>query len=187
MVAMEINTYRDLKDILNYEKNIYMPWSFFKCFLEKFQANERCEIYRYLYYLRVEEYLLNKGAKCRFIRVLYTRKKNKLGNKISIKIPAFYAGKGINIHHKGLILNGIVGQDCIFHGNNCVGSNPSGKNCSNKIPQIGDNVDFGYGTIVIGNISIADNVIIGAGAVVINDITEPSTTWVGIPAKKISG
>src|SRR5271157_1251600 len=51
-------------------------------------------------------------------------------------------------------------------------------------PDVGDNVVFGVGCVVLGPIRIGDNAVIGANAVVIHSV-EPSTTVVGSPARKI--
>jgi serine O-acetyltransferase len=91
---------------------------------------------------------------------------------------------GVNIHHKNIIINGIIGENCIFHGNNCIG-NKGTIDGVEQIPHIGNNVDFGYGSVVIGNVDIADDIKIGAGAVVVNSFTEKGITIAGVPAKKI--
>lgn len=52
-------------------------------------------------------------------------------------------------------------------------------------PTIGNNVDFGAGSIAIGDIVIGDHAVIGAGAVVTKDV-EHGCTVVGNPAKVIS-
>ncbi|MBP3367307.1 MAG: hypothetical protein J6K96_10035 [Treponema sp.] len=52
------------------------------------------------------------------------------------------------------------------------------------VPVIGDNVNMGVHSIVIGNIKIADNCVIGAGAVVTKS-TEPNCVYAGVPARKI--
>ncbi len=49
---------------------------------------------------------------------------------------------------------------------------------------IGENVEIGTGSQIIQGLGISDNTIIGAGSVVVRNITE-SSTYVGIPAKKI--
>ena len=54
------------------------------------------------------------------------------------------------------------------------------------VPVIGDNVEFGVGSSVIGGIQIANNVKIGAGAVVTKDILEEGATVIGVPAHVIN-
>ena len=74
----------------------------------------------------------------------------------------------------------MVGNYCVFHGNNCIG-NKGG----NELPRIGNNVDFGFGSIVIGEIAVGDGSIIGAGSVVTNSFSENSII-VGIPGRAIN-
>lgn len=52
--------------------------------------------------------------------------------------------------------------------------------------RVGNNVFFGFGTIVLPGVTIGDNVVVGAGSVVTKDI--PSNTVVaGCPARPIKG
>jgi UDP-3-O-[3-hydroxymyristoyl] glucosamine N-acyltransferase len=50
---------------------------------------------------------------------------------------------------------------------------------------IGDNCFLGMNSMTKEHVTICDNVTIGMGAVVTKDITEPFTTWIGNPAKKL--
>ena len=52
--------------------------------------------------------------------------------------------------------------------------------------EIGDYCYIGAGAEIKQHIKIADHVTIGMGAVVLNDITQPNSTWVGNPARKIA-
>ena len=174
-----------MKEIINTEKKIYEPWNICKTWIERFQKNERCVIFKYIKFLRLEEYCFQKGFAYKILRVYYTRRKNSLGNKIGIKIVPNYVGVGVNIHHKDIIINGNVGHNCTFHGNNCIGNNSMGGGTALSLPIIGDNVDLGYGACVIGSVRIANNVKIGAGAVVVKDILEENTVWAGVPARKL--
>ena len=49
--------------------------------------------------------------------------------------------------------------------------------------MLGNNVDIGYGAIVVGDVYIADDVRIGAGAVVTKSCYEKGVTLVGVPAR----
>ena len=46
-------------------------------------------------------------------------------------------------------------------------------------------VHVGAGSVIIQGCHIAEGVVLGAGAVVTKDITQPYTTWVGAPARRI--
>ena len=50
---------------------------------------------------------------------------------------------------------------------------------------IGNNCFLGMNSMTKQGVKICDNVTIGMGAVVTKDITEPNTTWVGNPARKL--
>ena len=51
-------------------------------------------------------------------------------------------------------------------------------------PTIGNNVEIGFGAVIIGKI-IADGIKIGANSVVTKSFLEPNITIAGVPAKKI--
>lgn len=51
-------------------------------------------------------------------------------------------------------------------------------------PVVGDNVEFGANSVIIGGINIGDNAKIGAGSVVVKDVP-PNAVVVGNPAKVI--
>lgn len=182
---MRIESREKLKFILAYERKIYVPDSLKEYLIFVFTKNERWLIYKYLKYLRLEEYYLCKGSKYRLIFYLYSRKKNMLGNKINIKIMPLYTSKGLNIHHKNIVINGYVGEDCVFHGNNCIGNVNKSDSENEKIPRIMNRVNFGYGSIVIGDIFVNDDVQIGAGAVVVKDIHDRGISVVGVPAHSV--
>ncbi len=142
---------------------------------------------RYLFFLRKQEYYINtaKGSKIKgAMGLFYESKKNRLGEKLGIEIPPNCFGKGIQIYHTGIVVNSAVraGENCILHGGNCIGN----KGGSQEVPIVGNNVDIGYGAVIIGGVQIADNCIIGANAVVNRSFTEPGSIVVGVPAKKIN-
>lgn len=119
------------------------------------------------------------------MRLIWTRRKNNIGNKIGFYVGCEAFDPGITIYHHGtLIVNGNakIGSGTCFHGNNCVGND--GK--SNLAPRIGKNVDIGFGAIIIGDIEIADNCKIGAGAVIVKSCLKEGSTLVGVPAKEIN-
>lgn len=135
-------------------------------------------IYKYVAFLRREE--RSRGL----FKLFWRRKKNVLGVKLGIYIPEYTCGKNLKIWHYGnVIINGYskIGENVIFHGNNCVGND----GISEHAPKIGNNVDVGFGAIIIGNVIIADNITIGAGAVVNKSFTTAGVTLVGVPAKMI--
>lgn len=68
-----------------------------------------------------------------------------------------------------------------YTGMNCIGA----KHYIDDAPIIGNNVDIGFGAILIGKIKIADGIKIGANSVVTKSFLEPNITIAGVPAKKI--
>ena len=89
-------------------------------------------------------------------------------------------GEGANINHKNVIINGIVGNNCTFNGNNCIGVGKSG-----YTPKIGNNITFGWGACVFGDVELADGIQLGAGSIVVRSITIKNSTVVGIPGKPL--
>ena len=142
---------------------------------------------RFLYFLRKQEYYINTagGNKLKgLLGIYYERRKNVLGEKLCIEIHPNCFGKGLQIYHAGIMVNHAVraGENCILHGGNCIGNNGT----ADIVPQLGSNVDIGYGATLIGDIRIADDCIIGANALVNRSFEEPGSKIVGVPARKIN-
>lgn len=114
----------------------------------------------------------------------YTRKRNKLAPKRNIWLQG-KIGKNPKIYHANVIVNqySTIGDNVVFHGNNCIGNAGDSKFLS--CPTIGNNVEIGYGATIIGEVRIGNNVIIGAGAVVTKDIPGGAIA-AGVPAKIIA-
>jgi len=91
-------------------------------------------------------------------------------------------GGVICFHPFATVLNAErIGKNFTFRNGITVGN----KNNDNaQLPIIGDNVDMGANSVIIGKVVIGDNVIIGAGAVVVKDIPSNSIA-VGNPARII--
>lgn len=143
-------------------------------------------ICKYLKLLRKQEYYINTRGRSKLKAILslyYERKKHNIGNKLGFYIGPNCFDEGLLLAHHGSVIvnpNARIGKNCILHGNNCIG-----KNKSEACPVIGNNVDIGFGAVVIGDITIADNVKIGANAVVTKSCFETGATLVGVPAHKI--
>jgi len=89
-------------------------------------------------------------------------------------------GKGLVIHsYTGLLISKVeMGEHCVFAPNVFLAGRKGG------VPKIGNNVFFGLGSKVLGNVSIGDNAIIGAAALVIKDVPANHTA-VGVDNLKI--
>ena len=93
-------------------------------------------------------------------------------------------GAGLSIGHPvGIVVGGVeLGTNCFLLAGVVLGSISREKGGGKIIG--GNNIYFGSGCKVIGNIKIGSNVQIGANAVVIKDIPDNSTC-VGVPGRNI--
>lgn len=182
-----IQSKKDLQEYIMADNNWMLPNNIREKIIERFAAYPSYSLKKYLYYLRKQEYYINtaSGKKAKGLKGLYyERRKNKCGMRLGIEIGPNSFGKGLQIYHIGnIVINPAVrvGENCKLHGANCIGNN--GK--TEEVPKIGNNVDIGYGAVIIGDIVIADNVTIGANAVVNRSILEPGSIVVGVPAKSV--
>lgn len=163
--------------------------------LEKKLRNPfRYNLFKFFKLLRRYEYLCFKRDNCKnsILSKIISLKikqcdinKNRLSLLLGVEVNPFYCGKGTRICHQNVVINGFVGENCTFHGNNVIGNKKTGQ--KHAVPKIGNNVDIGTGAIIIGDIVIADNCVIGAGAVVTKSFTTPGAVIAGVPAKEIKG
>lgn len=116
-----------------------------------------------------------------YLFIIY--KKNIYCNKYGLELNGAKIGKNFTIFHRNIIINekSTIGDNCHLHGNNCIGNN----GINNKCPQIGNNVDIGYGSAIIGDITIEDNIIIGANSIVTKNLLEKNAIYAGCPAKLV--
>jgi len=94
------------------------------------------------------------------------------------------AGKNLQLHHgHSLVINRgvIIGDNCTLR--HCTTIGNKGEN-DNRAPLIGNNVNIGANSCIIGGITIGDNVIIGAGSVVVKNIAA-NCIVAGNPARVI--
>ena len=93
-------------------------------------------------------------------------------------------GAGFRVFHcQGIVINPdvVMGSNCTLRHSTTIGN----KGESGGVPSIGDWVDIGCHTVILGDISIADHTTIGAGSVVLSDSSSHSV-MVGVPAKVVS-
>jgi serine acetyltransferase len=103
---------------------------------------------------------------------------------LGIEVPDTVSiGRGFQMWHgTGLVINPatIIGTNVLLRHTTTIGNKYSGSGC----PVIGNNVEIGAHTIIIGDVSIGDNVTIGAGSIVTKSIPANSIAY-GNPLKII--
>lgn len=173
-----------LKEIIQEEKILYLGSN---SSAMKRKYHKRYEIWSYLYYFRMSQYYSEVRKKntsflkkkiAKVMHKHYERKKNIASFRSGIEIGAnSIVGRGLNIWHSGVVINGIVGDYCVFHGNNIIGNKGMGR--EDEIPKIGNNVDIGAGAVILGNINIANGCIIAANATVVKSAVEENIIIIG--------
>lgn len=173
-----------LKEIIQEEKILYLGSN---SSVMKRKHHKRYEIWSYIYYFRMSQYysevrkIKTAGFKKKIAKLMhkyYERRKNIASYKSGIEIGAnSIVGRGLNIWHSGVVINGIIGDYCVFHGNNIIGNKGIGR--ENEVPRIGNSVDIGAGAVIIGDVNIANGCIIAANATVVKSIFEENSIIVG--------
>ena len=186
-----IETKKQLKDCLKYEKQIYSQYMFqtkTRYIMSRIKREPVRMIFSFLVLSRKTDYFnfkcKEKGAVVfNLLYLYYISRKNRLGEKLGLEISTLNTKKGLLIYHFNNVINGgsIIGENLHLHGNNCIGNDGKTNDC----PVIGDNVSLGVGAKVMGSVVIANNIKIGAGAVVIHSFLEEGITIGGIPARKL--
>ena len=175
-----ISSKSELKDYLKADYNLYIKTK--KHYLHLLICSDYdLFIWRFLKALRKQEYHLN--CKHRLLQVLWEKKKNSIGQKLGIFIQPNCVGKALRIWHHGNIVihkDARLGDYCVLHGMNCIGNKGTYKSGA---PTIGNNVSFGVGAVIVGDVKIADNTFVGANSVVTKSFIDEGLVLCGIPAK----
>lgn len=189
-----VKTISSLKKCLCMEKRLYTPLKKRDMWLAMISHDYTWSMWKYIKALRISEYFFNNcsfkvkkitifSLVCDMFYVIWRFIRNKRGKSLGIEIWENCFGTGLLIYHNigGILINGNarVGKNCRLHGNNCIG------NKNGATPVIGDNVDIGFGVVIIGDVVIGNNTVIGAGAVVINSFPKGHVVLAGIPARVI--
>lgn len=187
-----IQTKKDLKRIINFERNWYRQYMFnsrsrrimatlknepIKRILKWQIISRKADYYHY-------QSSLTKHFFSKFLYLYYVTIRNILGEKLGLEIDTRNISKGLVIYHFNNVINdgAIIGENLHLHGCNVIGNAGNG---DMRCPFIGNNVMMGAGAKVIGNVTIADNIKIAAGAVVVSSFTEPGITIGGVPARRL--
>ena len=138
---------------------------------------------RFSFWLRMTRYFYLKGKPFFPLFLLSRFLMKHFGYKYSFDI-SFRAqiGPGLTIAHYGYIIvtsNTKLGENCTLRPGVVFGKKLT-ENTGGAV--VGDNVNFGVGSVVIGDVQIGDRVIVGANSVITKDI--PSDCVVaGAPAR----
>ena len=181
----------ELNLLLAKEKNLYLGQSNAEKKRSKRSKHKRYYIWKYLYYFRLCQFyreLRTERSIGRFSKSLakhkfkyYEKKKNIYSYKSGVEIGLnSKIGMMCDIWHGGVVINGEIGNNCVFH---TVGNKGFGR--EKETPVLGNNVDVGCGSSIIGGVHIADSCVVGAGSVVTKSVEKPRSIVVGIPGKPL--
>lgn len=180
---MNDNNYGDMKFLktclyLEVIKSDSKKFSWFRTFRRYWKNPD----IRYIFWWRVASYLHNKHEK-----------KSKLANYINRKITYKYGSEisldakikpGLSFsHYTGVVITGLATIGCNFHvrQNTTIGVGGSIRDSTsleNAFIKIGDNVEIGANSCIIGNsLTIGDNVVIGAMSFINKDIPDNCTAY----------
>lgn len=173
----------DLKDYLTCEKELYFGEGKTSLFISFLLRSKTYRIWQYLRTLRHAEY--HKNCNCLWNKVAFIwfhRRKYVLGHRLGFEIPENCVGKGLMIYHIApIVLNedAVMGEYCCIAGDFCMGNTGPGT----ASPILGNHVNAGWGSCVIGNVKVADDVVIGAGCVLTHSVDQPGSKVSGVPGR----
>lgn len=114
------------------------------------------------------------------------KKMLRLGLIYNMDIGVHSCASGLKVWHiaGGIVINenARIGNNLTLHGGNCIGNDGIHPE---KAPRIGNNVHLGFGSSVIGDVTLADGIWVAAGAVVVSSFEEPGIVIGGVPARII--
>ncbi|MCR5576399.1 MAG: hypothetical protein K6F56_05265 [Oscillospiraceae bacterium] len=145
------------------------------------QISEGAILRRHIVLLRRTEYYTNTGR--RLLAAFYHARLMKFQNRYCLHVPVNSCGKGLWIAHVAPVLlngNATVGEYCFLAPMISLAGD-----AKDEAPTLGDHVQVGIGSLLVGGITIADGITVGAGAVVTKSFLEPGITLAGVPARKL--
>ncbi|MBR6109439.1 MAG: serine acetyltransferase [Clostridia bacterium] len=141
--------------------------------------------FKFSFWLRFTRYFYLKGRKAILPFLLCRVKLKRIGYKYSFDI-SFRAqiGPGLTIAHYGYIIvtsNTIIGKNCSLRPGVVFGKKLTEATGG---PTVGDNVDFGVGSVIVGDVTIGSNVTVGANSVITRNVPD-NCIVAGAPARVI--
>ena len=132
---------------------------------------------RFYFWWRIANYMNSQGGR---LSVKYARRINyNLCRKYNTDIGLdAIIGKGMKINHAFSIVirnECVIGDNVILRQNTTIGKTRNGVSAGKTL--IGNNVDIGAHSCIIGDITIGDNVIVGAMSFINKDIPSDSTIY----------
>ncbi|EGA70266.1 hexapeptide repeat-containing transferase [Vibrio sinaloensis DSM 21326] len=161
---MQIKTFNQLTSVLSYEMKV----------------NDSSKSKLIVFMLRVCNYFSNFSKPWRYLFYpVFVLNRLLVEYLLGTEIPFTTSiGKGFRIYHGyGIVINSNtrIGENCSIRHGVTIGNKTLRDGTPSAAPVIGDNVEFGAGSIVIGDICIEDNARVGAGVVVTKDIQANQT------------
>lgn len=136
----------------------------------------KCNDRRFYFWLRVWAYLYqtNKFG----LKNMAKRRMRRLNRMYAIDInPAAKIGAGFKIvHFTGIVIRGntVIGKNAVLRQNVTIGAR---NDTDEGYTVIGDNVEFGANSCIIGDINIGDNVTIGAMSLINKNVPDNHTVY----------
>jgi hypothetical protein len=175
--------WNEIKEAIKEDKIIYFGNTLLKKLFYKITQKDFYLTGKYIIYARKAGYYKENRNKFinKILCVFYMRKKNRLGIKLHIDIAPSFFGRRIIIWHGNFIANyhSRIGNDCQFHGNNCLGSIDK---LGEQAPILENNIDVGVGANIIGKVRLASGIKVGANALVNKSFLKENSTIIGVPA-----
>ena len=180
-----IQSKEDLKEYLACEKALYFGGEKSSLPVAFFLRSKTYRIWQYLCTLRHAEYHKNQSSFINKIAfAFFHRRKYILGHRLGFVIPENCVGKGLMIYHIApIVLNedARMGDFCCIAGEFCLGNKGPGT----ESPILGNGVNAGWGSCVIGNVKVADHVTLGAGCVLTHSVEKQGANVAGVPGRII--
>ncbi|PZU07486.1 serine acetyltransferase [Sphingomonas sp.] len=118
------------------------------------------------------------------LSILYRMMFRRVRNNYGIELPySVSLGRRVIVEHQGGIVvhgNTVIGDDCIIRQNCTLGLRRL--DALDDAPILGNRVDLGAGSVVLGKVRLGDGAKVGANAVVLTDVP-PGALAIGVPAR----